>query len=131
MDLCKLIVNVMMTSIKKNNNMMKPCLIFMLMLILAKLYCQENSCDYYNIIRYIENDVEVNELVESTFSYVIKKQKSPVTYHIADSLMFIDINFVLEGEFNPRYGIDSSAFNSNATFRSMYVSLPPRASCPS
>ena len=110
--------------------MMKHYLVFMLMLTLSKLYCQEPSCNYHNIIRYIESDATINKLVKSTFPYVIKKQKNPVTYHIADSLMFIDINFVLEGEFDPIYGIDSSAFNSNATFRNMYyhdnVELQPK-----
>lgn len=81
---------------------------------------QDSVFQYHNAILHIENDSEINDLVLAAFGDRIGEQRIPISYRVADSLTFIDINFALEGEFDPVYGIDSSAFNSAQGFRKLH-----------
>lgn len=99
---------------------MRSCLVFLCLFFLAEVDGQDSVYQYHNAILHIENDPDVYNLVSSAFHDRLREQPAPISYCVADSLTFIDINFALEGEFDPIYGIDSLAFNSVEGFKKLY-----------
>lgn len=102
--------------------MLRCCLIYCLVLTSIGLNGQGNACEYYQVIRYIENDPEIKELIELTFSHRFKnkKQKYPSSFSVADSLTFINVNFAFKGNFDPALGVDSIVFNSIYDYANLY-----------